>query len=41
MGAWAWGDLALPSAQGPVLVALALIESGMKWYEDAIQFIRQ
>lgn len=32
---------ALPSARrAPVLVALALIESGMK-YEDAIQFIRQ
>lgn len=26
--------------RAPVLVALALIESGMK-YEDAIQFIRQ
>lgn len=28
------------SHRAPVLVALALIESGMK-YEDAIQFIRQ
>lgn len=28
------------SRRAPVLVALALIESGMK-YEDAIQFIRQ
>lgn len=28
------------SPRAPVLVALALIESGMK-YEDAIQFIRQ
>jgi len=26
--------------RAPVLVALALIESGMK-YEDAVQFIRQ
>lgn len=28
------------SRRAPVLVALALIESGMR-YEDAIQFIRQ
>ncbi|XP_053322141.1 protein tyrosine phosphatase type IVA 3 isoform X2 [Spea bombifrons] len=41
----AWLDGACPVGNGtvgraPVLVALALIESGMK-YEDAIQFIRQ
>lgn len=34
------GDPASCPPRAPVLVALALIESGMK-YEDAIQFIRQ
>lgn len=36
-GAWV---TAVSAPRAPVLVALALIESGMK-YEDAIQFIRQ
>lgn len=34
------GDPPALCRRAPVLVALALIESGMK-YEDAIQFIRQ
>ncbi|KTF90532.1 hypothetical protein cypCar_00036398 [Cyprinus carpio] len=34
------GQMVKTMARAPVLVAVALIESGMK-YEDAIQFIRQ
>ena len=40
MGARAWVTWPCRPPRAPVLVALALIESGMK-YEDAIQFIRQ
>lgn len=40
MGARAWVTWPCCPPRAPVLVALALIESGMK-YEDAIQFIRQ
>lgn len=40
MGARAWVTWLCCPPRAPVLVALALIESGMK-YEDAIQFIRQ
>lgn len=39
-GARAWVTWPCRPPRAPVLVALALIESGMK-YEDAIQFIRQ
>lgn len=39
-GAEAWVTRPVSVPRAPVLVALALIESGMK-YEDAIQFIRQ
>ena len=40
VGARAWVTWPCRPPRAPVLVALALIESGMK-YEDAIQFIRQ